>query len=171
MQAVVAALPELVWGGGRAGQLERAAVPRALARRVGVSDAAVVALPAVELGARRGVDPVTVAGAVRGRRAARARQRSGTASACCRGRPVADRGPGRAARRLLRVGARAHRRSDPRDRRHVTARRNVDAWIGAHLPAVERYARSAADVERAGVFDLASLAVLRRALRELADLD
>ena len=52
VQAVVAALPELVWGGGRAGQLERAGVPRALARRVGVSDAAVVALPAVELGAR-----------------------------------------------------------------------------------------------------------------------
>ncbi|HEX4528187.1 MAG TPA: hypothetical protein VIA11_02140, partial [Acidimicrobiia bacterium] len=47
----------------------------------------------------------------------------------------------------------------------------VDAWIRAHQPAVERYRALAADVERAGVFDLATLAVLRRALRELADLD
>jgi glutamate dehydrogenase len=47
----------------------------------------------------------------------------------------------------------------------------VDAWISAHGPAVERYRALAADVERAGEFDLATLAVLRRALRELADLD
>jgi len=33
------------------------------------------------------------------------------------------------------------------------------------------YAKAVADVERAGVFDLATLAVLRRALRELAALD
>ncbi len=172
VQAVVAALPELVRGGGRAGQLERAGVPRALARRVGVSDAAVVALPAVELGARRGVDPVTVARlqfAVDERLAlATVRDRIGVL-------PRGDR---------WQTEARAALRDDFYESVHALTDAviretdatsppgaRVDAWIGAHLPAVERYRALAADVERAGVFDLASLAVLRRALRELADLD
>ena len=172
VQAVVAALPELVRDGGRAGQLERAGVPHALARRVGVSDAAVVALPAVELGARRGVDPVTVARLqfVVDERLALATVRDRIAVL-----PRGDR---------WQTEARAALRDDFYESVHALTDAvihetdatsppgaRVDAWIGAHLPAVERYRALVADVERAGVFDLASLAVLRRALRELADLD
>ena len=47
----------------------------------------------------------------------------------------------------------------------------VDAWVAAHAPAVDRYRELVDDVERGGVFDLATLAVVRRALRELAALD
>jgi glutamate dehydrogenase len=172
VQAVVTALPELVGGGGLAERFEQAGVPRALARRVGVSDAAVVALPAVELGARRGVDPVAVTRlqfAVDEQLALETvRDRIGAL-------PRGDR---------WQTEARAALRDDFYESVHALTDAvvretdatsppgaRVDAWIGAHLPAVERYRALAADVERAGVFDLASLAVLRRALRELADLD
>ena len=40
----------------------------------------------------------------------------------------------------------------------------VDAWLADHREAVERYQRVVDDVEAAGVFDLATLAVARRAL-------
>jgi glutamate dehydrogenase len=45
----------------------------------------------------------------------------------------------------------------------------VNAWLAAHGPAVERFRHVVDDVETTGVFDLATLAVARRALRELAD--
>ncbi len=171
-QAVAAALPELVGSGGPAERFEQAGVPRDLARRVGVSDAAVVALPAVALGERRGVDPVTVTRlqfAVDERLALRdVRERIGAL-------PRGDR---------WQTEARAALRDDFYESVHALTDAvisetdaasppgaRVDAWIGAHAPAVERYRGLAADVERAGVFDLATLAVLRRALRELADLD
>jgi len=172
VQAVVTALPELVGGGGLAERFEQAGVPRALARRVGVSDAAVVALPAVELGARRGVDPVAVTRlqfAVDEQLALEAvRDRIGAL-------PRGDR---------WQTEARAALRDDFYESVHALTDaviretdatsppgQRVDAWIRAHRPAVERYRALAADVERASVFYLATLAVLRRALRELADLD
>ena len=147
-------------------------MPRALARRVGVSDAAMVALPAVELGARRGVDPVTVA---RLQFAVDERLTLATVRDRIGALPRGDRGQAEA-RAALRddfyesVDALTDAVVRETDATSPPGAR-VDAWIGAHLPAVERYRALAADVERAGVFDLASLAVLRRALRELADLD
>ena len=57
---VMAALPEHV-GGEQAAALEAAGVPRDLAQRVAVSDAALAALPAVELASEHGIDPLTVA--------------------------------------------------------------------------------------------------------------
>ena len=47
----------------------------------------------------------------------------------------------------------------------------VEAWLGARPPVVDRYRGVVDDVEQGGVFDLATLAVVRRALRELAELD
>ena len=47
----------------------------------------------------------------------------------------------------------------------------VEAWLTIHGADVERYRQVIADVEAAGGFDLAALAVARRALRELAGLD
>jgi glutamate dehydrogenase len=44
----------------------------------------------------------------------------------------------------------------------------VDAWIRAHELAVDRYLQVLRDIEAAGVFDLTTLAVARRALRELS---
>jgi glutamate dehydrogenase len=171
-QAVVAELPELVDGGGLAERFEAAGVPPALARRVGVSDAAVVALPAVELSERRGVDPVTVTRlqfAVDHRlELERVRERIAAL-------PRGDR---------WQIEARAALRDDFYESMHAltdaviretdaasSPGARVDAWASDHAPAVDRYRALAADVERAGVFDLATLAVLRRALRELADLD
>ena len=49
--------------------------------------------------------------------------------------------------------------------------RAVERWLLAHAADVERYRQVADDVDAAGVFDLATLAVIRRALRELAGLD
>jgi NAD-specific glutamate dehydrogenase len=43
----------------------------------------------------------------------------------------------------------------------------VDAWLADHHESVERYRHVVDDVEAAGIFDLATLAVARRALREL----
>jgi NAD-specific glutamate dehydrogenase len=45
----------------------------------------------------------------------------------------------------------------------------VDAWLTGHQASVERFRQVTDDVETTGVFDLATLAVARRALRELAD--
>ena len=178
VQAVVAALPDARRGAAApAGQSERAVARR---RRPGAgsrsasSDAAVAALPAVELGARRGVDPRDGrAAAVRARRPARASTGSATASPRCRaataGRPrpaprSATTSTSRSTRSPTPCSARPTPTSPPDAR--------VDAWIAAHRAAVERY-RDARGRHRArpASFDLATLAVVRRALRELADLD
>jgi glutamate dehydrogenase len=47
----------------------------------------------------------------------------------------------------------------------------ADEWLSAHVDNVARYQQVAGDIETAGEFDLAALAVARRALRELAGLD
>ena len=43
----------------------------------------------------------------------------------------------------------------------------VDAWSNAHALAVQRFLQMLTDIEAAGVFDLTTLGVARRALREL----
>ena len=67
----------------------------------------------------------------------------------------------------------AHRgRLHARPTRAATPDERVDAWLAAHACRRSTATRTlVADVERAGVFDLATLAVVRRALRELAALD
>ena len=60
VQAVVKELPDLV-GAEQAAGFETAGVPRELARRIAASEAALAALPAVALAARRGVEPLTIA--------------------------------------------------------------------------------------------------------------
>ena len=47
----------------------------------------------------------------------------------------------------------------------------LDAWLAAHDAPVGRYRDLVHDVERAEAADLAALAVVRRALRDLAALD
>ncbi len=168
---VMAALPELV-GTTDADALEAAGVPRDLARRVAVSEAALAALPAVDLASTHGIGPLTVAriqfafddrlGLERVRRYVAALSR-------------ADR---------WRTEARAALRDDFYESQRAltdavlretdaaaSPDARVDAWLAARVPAVERYRGLVADVERGGVFDLATLAVVRRALRELAALD
>jgi glutamate dehydrogenase len=172
VQQVVAELPQLVGGDGFGDGLQQAGVPRELARRVGVSDAAVVALPAVELGERNGVAPVTVA---RVQFAVDERLQLAAVRERIAALPRGDR---------WQTEARAALRDDFYESVHALtgavlretdaaspAGPRVDAWVAAHASAVERYRALADDVERAGVFDLATLAVLRRALRELAELD
>jgi glutamate dehydrogenase len=178
VQAVVTALPGLLAGASveasmeTAHRLEASGVPAMLARRVATSDAALVALPAVELAAQHAVDPLVVArvqfvlddrlgfGPVRDRIAAL---------------PRADR---------WQTEARAALRDDFYESQHALTEAviretdavaqpaaRVDAWLAEHAPAVDRYRGLVDDVERGGVYDLATLAVVRRALRELAALD
>jgi glutamate dehydrogenase len=52
--------------------------------------------------------------------------------------------------------------------RDAPAETRVDAWLDANREVVERFRHVRADIESTGVFDLATLAVARRALRELA---
>ena len=175
VQAVVAALPDARRCGAGGRDSRPAGVPRELARRVAVSEAALAALPAVALAARRGVDPLTVARtAVRARRPPRAR------TACVSDIAALPRGDrwqteARAALRddFYESTARAHRggaraRPTPTGTPADAGRRLAGR---PRVPAVERYRSLVDDVERAGVFDLATLAVVRRALRELAALD
>ena len=159
VQAVVAALPELVRGGaaGRAvGASGGAARPGAAGRRRATPRW--WRFPRSSCGARRGVDPVAVARlqfAVDERLALR---RSGTASARCRaatgGRPRP--GPRSATTSTSRVHALTDAVLRETDATSPPGAR-VDAWIAAHLPDGRALpARCAADVERAGVFDLAT---------------
>ena len=118
VRAVAAALPELLVGSvadaaaTTAARFVDAGVAPELARRVATSDAALVALPAVALALEhdldaddRRADPVPARRPARPRSAARPHRRVAAR------RPVADRGPRRAPRRLLRVAARADRRA------------------------------------------------------------
>ena len=168
---IVAALPDLV-DDAPARRFEAAGVPRELARRVAVSEAALAALPAVDLAMRHRVEPLTVARVqfalddrlglehVRGHIAALPRGDRWQTEA-----RAALRDDFYESQRALTetVVRETEAASDPEAR--------VDAWLAAHAPAVERYRGLVDDAERGGVFDLATLAVLRRGLRELAALD
>ncbi len=178
VQTVVANLPEVLTGAATrvlAAETERLralGVPDDLARRVAGSEAALAALPAAELAMRLGADPLVVARVqfvVNDRLALEALREHVTAL------PRADR---------WQTEARAALRDDLGESRHALAESvlretddssppddRVAAWLAAHAGEVARYRQVITDIEAAGGFDLAALAVARRALRELAGLD
>ena len=178
VRAVVAALPVLLTDTATAAltaeveRLQTLGVPEVLARRVAGSEAAVAALPAVELAQRLGTDPLVVARMqfVVNDRLALDPLREHVAAL-----PRADR---------WQTEARAALRDDLSESQHALTEaivRETDAaaapddrvatWLTARAADVGRFRQVVADVEAAGGFDLAALAVARRALRELAGLD
>jgi glutamate dehydrogenase len=178
VRAVVGELPALLTGTATAAlttaieRLHALGVPEELARQVAGSEAAVAALPAVELATRLGTDPGVVARMqfVVNDRLGVDRLREHVAAL-----PRADR---------WQTEARAALRDDLSESQHALTEAivcdtdaaaapeaRVEVWLSAHAAQVERYRQVIADVEAAGGFDLAELAVARRALRELAGLD
>ena len=178
VRAVVAELPALLSGTATAAltteidRLRTLGVPEDLAGRVAGSEAAVAALPAAELAARLGTDPLVVARMqfVVNDRLALDRLRDHVAAL-----PRVDRWQTEARAALrddLSESQHALTEAIARDTDAATAPDDrVEAWLTAHGADVERYLQVIADVEAAGGFDLAALAVARRALRDLAGLD
>ena len=140
-----------------------------LARRVATSDAALVALPSVALAREHDLDATTVA----------------RIQFLLDDRLGLDRLPrahGRVARAdRWQTEARATLRDDFYESQHtLTAsvitetdaagppEAHVDTWLAEHGPAVGRYRDLVRDVEQADAADLAALAVVRHALRDLA---
>jgi glutamate dehydrogenase len=175
VRAVAAVLPELLVGSvadAAAATVTRfaaAGVAPELARRVAASDAALVALPAVALALEHDVDATTVARIqfLLDDRLGLDHLRERIAAL-----PRADR---------WQTEARAALRDDFYESQHaLTAavltetdavgmpEARVDAWLAEHDPAVGRYRDLVHDVEQADAVDLAALAVVRRALRDLA---
>jgi glutamate dehydrogenase len=178
VRAVVAELPALLTSTATAAltaevdRLHTLGVPAELARRVAGSEAAVAALPAAELATRLATDPLVVARMqfVVNDQLALDQLRDHVGAL-----PRADR---------WQTEARAALRDDLSESQHAlteaivrgtdaaaTPDDRVEAWLTAHVREVARYRQVIADVEAAGGFDLAALAVARRALRELAGLD
>jgi glutamate dehydrogenase len=178
VRAVTEVLPDLLVGepaATTAATIERLVgegVPVGLATRVAISDFALTALPAVVLADSHDVDP---------RVATRVQfildDRLGLDAVRVRigALPRADR---------WQTEARAALRDDFYESRHALAAAvlrdtddssrpdvRVDAWLADHGEAVERYEGVAVAVERTDPGDLAALAVVRRALRDLAALD
>jgi glutamate dehydrogenase len=178
VRQVLAALPDLLVGAvadtaaAATARYTAAGVPDGLARVVAASDAALAALPAVALAEEHDLDPRTVVRVqlllddslgldrVRDRMAAL---------------PHSDR---------WQTEARAALRDDFYESQHaLTAtiltetdptappEARIAAWRAEHATAVERYETLLADVERTDPADLAALAVVRRALRDLAALE
>jgi glutamate dehydrogenase len=175
VQSVLAALPDLLTGATLAdatavsAELTTVGVPQDLAWRVAVTDAALTALPAVDLALTFGVDPRTAAHVhyVLDDRLGLDRVRVRIAAL-----PRADR---------WQTEARAALRDDFYESQRAlaaavlsesdasgTPEARVDAWIAEHAAPVARYRALAADVELTEPGDLAALAVVRRALRDLA---
>ena len=142
-----------------------------LARQVAASDAALVALPAVALALEHDVDPRVVARIqfLLDDRLALDRLRDRIAAL-----PRADR---------WQTEARAALRDDFYESQHALTDAvltdtdasgapevRVDAWLAEHDVTVGRYRDLVRDVERADAADLAALAVVRRALRDLAEI-
>jgi len=176
--AVLAALPQVVSGPAarrldvQTDEYERVGVPRDLATSASVAEWALAALPATALAETHGADPVLVArlAFVLAERLELDRLLEQIAAL-----PRGDR---------WQTEARAALRDQFHDsHEQITAAvltsgegalteagvsGRVDAWLADHREAVERYQRVVDDVEAAGLFDLATLAVARRALRELA---
>ncbi len=175
---VTDALPDLLVGAVAAdaaatsARFAAAGVPVDLARAVAASDAALAALPAVALADDHELDPRVVVriqflldeslglDGVRDRIAAL---------------PRSDR---------WQTEARAALRDDFYESQHALTAAvitetdpatapevRVGAWRELHGTAVDRYEALVADVERSDPTDLAALAVVRRALRDLAALD
>jgi glutamate dehydrogenase len=178
VRQVVAELPALLTSTASAAltaeieRLHTLGIPADLARLVAGSEAAVAALPAAELATRLVTDPLAVARMqfVVNDRLALDRLREHVSAL-----PHADR---------WQTEARAALRDDLAESQHALTEAivratdagaspddRVEAWLADHAVGVERYQQVIADVEAAGGFDLAALAVARRALRELAGLD
>jgi glutamate dehydrogenase len=178
VQAITAALPDLIVGSAadalhaEAARLRAAGVPDALATRVASNEGAVAALPVTALAELHGEDPLVV-----GRLHFVLADRLGLD--WLRERiaelPRADR---------WQTEARAALRDDFYDSQRalteaalattspsLPAEARADAWIAAHEAETARYRHVVADIETAGEFDLAALAVARRAVRELTDLN
>ncbi len=178
VQAVVAALPDLLTPtatvalAAETDRLRALGVTAELAQLVASSEAALAALPAAALALRLSTDPLAVARVqfVLNDQLDLDRLREHIADL-----PRRDR---------WQTEARAALRDDFSECQQALteavlreteidglADERVVAWLQAHAGDVERYWQVRADVERAGSFDLAALAVARRALRELAGLD
>jgi glutamate dehydrogenase len=178
VRAVVAALPDLLVGAAaealaaEAQRLRDVGVPAALAARVASSEASVSALPVTELAADHDEDPLPVARVhfVLTDRLGLDWLRDRIADL-----PRADRWQTEA-RAALRDDFYESQRAltdsvlSSTDRSSAPDAR-VDAWIAEHRAELERFQRIVADIEAAREFDLATLAVARRGLRQLAGLD
>jgi glutamate dehydrogenase len=175
VHAVTTALPELLVGSvadvaaATATRFADAGVAPALARLVAASDAALVALPAVSLALEHDLVATTVARIqfLLDDRLGLDRLRERIAAL-----PRADR---------WQTEARAALRDDFYESQHAltaavlteteatgTPEARVDAWLAEHDSPVGRYRELVHDVEQADAVDLAALAVVRRALRDLA---
>jgi glutamate dehydrogenase len=172
---VMDALPRLIAGPAArrfdddAARLEREGAPAGLATRVASAEWALAALPATALAARHATDAVDVArvGFVLADRLDLDRLLEQIAAL-----PRGDR---------WQTEARAALRDDFHDSHEALTEAvltgtagddmaaRVDRWLEAHRSAVARFRQVSDDVETTGVFDLATLAVARRALRELAE--
>jgi len=175
VRVVGAALPDLLTGSvaeaatAAAGRFVDAGVPPALARKVAASDAALAALPAVALAVDHDLDPRPVARIqfLLDDRLGLDRLRARIGAL-----PRADRWQTEARAALrddfyesqLALTAAVLTETDAAGEPEA----RVDAWLADHEPAVGRYRELVHDVERAETVDLAALAVLRRALRDLA---
>jgi glutamate dehydrogenase len=152
-----------------AARFAEAGVPLDLARRVAASDAALAALPAVALAEAHDLDPREVV-----RLQVLLDDRLGLDQLRDRiaALPRADR---------WQTEARAALRDDFYESQYALTETvitttdpaaapdaRVDEWLAAHDAAVGRYRDLVHDVERSDAADLAALAVLRRALRDLA---
>jgi glutamate dehydrogenase len=178
VREIAAALPDLLVGAAaaelatEAERLRAHGVSAPLAQQVAGSDAAIAALPVTELAHAHGEDPLAVARLhfvladrlgldwLRGHIAAlpRADRWQTEARAALRDDFYDSQ------RALTEAALRATSSSSAPEAR-------ADEWLGAHSDNVARYQQVAGDIETAGEFDLAALAVARRALRELAGLD
>jgi glutamate dehydrogenase len=177
VRAVIVALPDLLVGSvadtaaTAVARFTAEGVGADLARRVAASDAALVALPAVALALEHDLDPCEVARIqfLLDDRLGLDRLRIRIAAL-----PRADR---------WQTEARAALRDDLYESQHALTRSvlaetdragepeaRVDAWLSDHEIAVGRYRDLVHDVEQADAADLAALAVVRRALRDLAQL-
>ncbi len=175
VRAVTGALPDLVVGAvadavaTATARFTDAGVAPDLARQVAASDAALVALPAVALSLEHDVDARVVARVqfLLEDRLGLDRLRARIAAL-----PRADR---------WQTEARAALRDDFYESQHAltdavlsdtdaaaAAEVRVDTWLAEHDVPVGRYRELVHDAGRADAADLAALAVVRRALRDLA---
>jgi len=178
VREVLAALPGLLGPTAAAAvaaataRLREGGVPGELAASVAAADVATAALPVVAVAEARKLDPLTVGGVH-----FLLAERLGLESLRDRivALPRADR---------WQTEARAALRDDFLDAQRAlteavlaetdatrTGAERVDEWATAHAARVARYAQVVDDIEAGGVFELATLAVARRALRELAEPD
>ncbi|HEX9466995.1 MAG TPA: NAD-glutamate dehydrogenase [Acidimicrobiia bacterium] len=174
VRAVMRALPELISGEAairftaEVTRLAEAGAPADLAAWVAGSEVALAALPMTELAIGRGDDPVLMA---RVHFALADRLDLDWLRDRIAALPRDDRWQTEARAALRDDFHDAHEQltaavldaTDPA----MDAAARVDAWISAREADVARYRSVVADIDDGGTFDLATLAVARRALRDL----